>query len=576
MVVWNLDHLYPIKEIDKGLNEISEKITKFKHVRDSLSADIDSTAFMSLLKEFESIMQLKGRIDGATYMYQSENFKDNSRTSLRGKIEQKLAELENETIFFSLWFKSLDQENAKRLIDASGKYRYFLESLRKFKDFTLLEKEEKIINLKDTTGKEGLIRISDMLRSSFTFPWEGKEVVQAELMINARSPVKEKRHKAYSLLLEKYGTYGDLFAEIYKSLVNDWRNEYVQIRGYSSPITVRNMKNDVSDDVVDIILNVAKKNTDIFQEFFSLKAKIFDEPILNRCDIYAPLLDVDVELSWEQSNNMVFEAFQSFSPTAFEYAKEIFDLKHLHSELTPGKRQGAYCYTATKDVSPYVFMNYSGRLSDTFTLMHELGHAIHGRAARNQTEFTFHSSLPIAETASTFSELILEKKMIQESDERVQINLSSTNIDNKYATIMRQAFFVIFEKDVHDLIPKGATSKQIDELYLSNLKMQFGNSVEIPEMFKHEWKYVPHFFHTPFYCYAYAFGDLLGLSLFDLYKKDETGFPPKFMNFLALGGSCSPIEAIETSFGISVRTEQFWQKGFDIIREDLDLLKKMI
>ncbi len=576
MVVWNLDHLYPINEIDKGLNELNEKVKNFNGFRKNLSANIESPAFLSLLQEFETIIQLKGRIDGATYMYQSENFKDNNRTSLRGKVEQQLAEIENETLFFSLWFKSIDQEHAKRLIEGSGKYRYFLESLRKFKDFTLLEKEEKIINLKDTTGKEGLIRISDMLRSSFTFPWEGKEVVQAELMINARSPVKEKRHKAYTLLLEKYGAHGDLFAEIYKSLVNDWRNEYVQIRGYKSPITVRNMKNDLPDDVVAIILDVARKNTKIFQDFFSLKAKIFDEPILNRCDIYAPLLNVDVELTWDQSTEMVFDAFQSFSPTAFEFAKEIFQLNHLHSELIPGKRQGAYCYTATKDVSPYVFINYSGRLSDTFTLMHELGHAIHGRAARNQTEFTFHSSLPIAETASTFSELILERKMIEESDERVQINLSSTNIDNKYATIMRQAFFVIFEKDVHELIPKGATSKQIDDLYMSNLKMQFGNAVEIPEMFKHEWKYVPHFFHTPFYCYAYAFGDLLGLSLFDLYKKDEKGFPQKFMNFLAVGGSCAPIEAIESSFEISVKNQEFWQKGFDIIREDLDLLKKMI
>ena len=576
MVVWNLEHLYPIADIDKGLNDLLEKINEFKKYREKLQDNIDSCTFLQILRELEKIMQLRSRIDGASYMYQSENFKDNIRTTLRGKIDQKLAESENELLFFSLWFKEVEDRIAKPLVESSGLYRYYLESMRKLRDFTLLEKEEKIINLKDISGKEGLIRIFDMIRNSFTFPWEGKEVVQAELMVNARSPVKEKRHKAYNLLLQKYAEHGDVFAEIYKSLVADWRNEYIQIRGFKTPILVRNIKNDVPDNVVDILLKVARRNTKIFQDFFLLKAKILDEPKICRFDIYAPLLDLDVELTWEQSKDMVLDAFKSFCPTAFDYAKEIFELQHVHSDLIPGKRQGAYCYTATKDVSPYVFMNYSGRLSDTFTLMHELGHAIHGRAARNQTEFTFHSSLPIAETASTFSELILERKMIEESDERVQINLTSTNIDNKYATIMRQAFFVIFEKDAHELITNGATASELDSLYLSNLKDQFDTAVELPDLFKHEWKYVPHFFHTPFYCYAYAFGDLLGLSLFDLYKKDQNGFPSKFMNFLSLGGSCSPTEAVESSFGISLEDERFWQRGFDIIREDLDLLKNML
>lgn len=575
MVKWNLNDLFPIDNIDNGLSELTEKVQKFKENRELLKPNIEADSFLSLVKEVETIKQLISKIDGSSYMYLSENFKDNQRTSLHGKISQKIAEIRNELLFFSLWFKNLDDENAKRLIESSGLYRYYLESLRKFKDFTLQEREEKIINLKDISGNAAMVRISDMIRNSFTFPWEGKEVTQAELMTNVRNPDKSKRHAAYNLLLKRYEQTGDVIAEIYKAIVADWRNENVNIRGYKTPIAVRNMYNNLPDDVVDIILNVSRKNVKIFQDFFNLKAYIFDEKKLNRCDIYAPLLDVDIEFTWDQSKEMVLDAFKSFSPTAFEYANEIFELQHIHSELVPGKRQGAYCYTATKDVSPYVFLNYAGHMSDTFTLMHELGHAIHGRAARNQTEFTFHSSLPIAETASTFSELILSRKLIEESDERVQINLASTNIDNKYGTIMRQAFFVIFEKDAHELISKGATTAEIDALYMKNLESQFENELEVPDLFKNEWKYIPHFFHTPFYCYAYAFGDLLGLSLFDLYKRDEKGFPPKFMNFLALGGSCSPAEAVEKSFEISLKDEGFWQKGFDIIREDLDLLKKM-
>ena len=207
-------------------------------------------------------------------------------------------------------------------------------------------------------------------------------------------------------------------------------------------------------------------------------------------------------------------------------------------------------------------------------MMHELGHAVHGLAAKDQTAFTFHSALPLAETASIFSELVLLKKMLKSASDEEKIYLLAKELDNQYASIVRQAFFILFEIKAHDMIAEGATIEELDSAYLENLKGQFGDMI-IDELFSHEWKYIPHIYHSPFYCYAYAFGNLLVLSLYKMYEKEGESFVPKFMKILSAGGSDKP-ENILKSVGIDINSREFWESGFDVIRENFDELKKLV
>ena len=208
-------------------------------------------------------------------------------------------------------------------------------------------------------------------------------------------------------------------------------------------------------------------------------------------------------------------------------------------------------------------------------MMHELGHAIHGRAARKQTQFTFHSALPMAELASIFGETLLEKKIMKQATPKEKKSLLIQSLDNKYASIIRQAYFVIFEQKAHKEIANGATIQQLNSLYLENLKKQFGNSIEIPQIFQHEWKYIPHIYYSPFYCYAYAFGNLLGLSLYSMYKKQGKEFIDKYIKILSMGGSDSP-QNILNILNIDISDPKFWQGGFDLIDKELQELKKLI
>jgi oligoendopeptidase F len=209
-------------------------------------------------------------------------------------------------------------------------------------------------------------------------------------------------------------------------------------------------------------------------------------------------------------------------------------------------------------------------------MMHEFGHGIHGRAAKEQSQFTYHSALPMAETASIFGETLLEKRMLKEAslDEKKQILIKS--LDDKYASIIRQAYFVIFEVKAHEVINKGATIEELNKLYFETLKDQFNDAVELPDIFQHEWKYIPHIYHTPFYCYAYAFGNLMALSLYKTYEQQGKEFVDKYMSLLSAGGSDSPFNIVKDNLGLDITEEEFWQKAFDLIKEEVEELKKLI
>jgi len=256
-------------------------------------------------------------------------------------------------------------------------------------------------------------------------------------------------------------------------------------------------------------------------------------------------------------------------------AQRVFDEQHIDSEVRKGKQGGAFCASVEPGRTPYVKLNYQGKADDVATMAHELGHAIHAMLAEHHNIFTFHSSLPLAENASTFGEMLLLDKMLsEETDADVRRDILFAQVDDAYATIMRQAFFALFERKAHKMISEGATVDQLAEVYLENLAAQFGDSIEVSDEFKWEWVSIPHIYHTPFYVYAYAFGQLLVLSLYQQFKAEGPSFIPRYIKILAAGGSEAP-QRLLSEAGIDISQAAFWQGGVDVIKTMVDELEAL-
>jgi oligoendopeptidase F len=498
-----------------------------------------------------------------------------------GRVQQFFAELQNRILFFSLWWKDLDDATANRLMDASGDYRYYLEEMRHYKPHTLSEPEEKILNIKNVTGIEALTNLYDSITNRYVFKvevgGEVKEMTRGELMSYVRQADPDLRARAYQELYRVYGDEGPILGQMYQTAVRDWRNENVNLRKHATPLAARNLANDIPNDVVDTLLEVARKNAPVFQRFFKVKAKLLGIPSgkLRRYDIYAPVSKAEKKYDFNAAAEMVLDSFNQFSPQIGKLAKRVFDDNHLDSEVRKGKRGGAFCSTLGPDLTPWVLVNYQGRADDVATLAHELGHAIHSMLAEHHSLFTQHSSLPLAETASTFGEMMLVDQLLaQESDPAVRRDMLFRQVDDSYATIMRQSFFALFEKQAHEMVQNNASVDELAAAYMENLKTQFGDAVEVSDEFKWEWVSIPHIYHTPFYVYAYAFGQLLVLALYQQFKAEGETFKPRYLQILAAGGSESP-ESILTKAGIDMHSADFWQGGFDVISGLVEQLEKM-
>ncbi|HEY9702667.1 MAG TPA: M3 family metallopeptidase, partial [Allocoleopsis sp.] len=309
---------------------------------------------------------------------------------------------------------------------------------------------------------------------------------------------------------------------------------------------------------------------------YELNKKFKEKYEYNRYHLYAPLANKTTEkYDYIKSKELVLDTYRKFDERFYLRAKKFFDEKHIHSHPSISKRGGAFCQSITKDLTPYLLLNHKDTMNDVYTMIHELGHGIHDLfSAEKQVDLLRHASLPICETASIFSEMILSDRMLKESKDNIEkINILTQLLDNQYATIHRQAYFIIFEKYAHDAIMHGATKEELDETYYSLLKEQFGD-MKIPEEFKSEWNYIPHIHETPFYCYAYAWGNLFVLALFDMYRKEGKKFIDKYVELLQSGGNGSPSELMK-KLGADPESEEFWQRGFNIIKEEIEELKKL-
>ncbi|MCB0070397.1 MAG: M3 family oligoendopeptidase, partial [Caldilineaceae bacterium] len=468
------------------------------------------------------------------------------------------------------------QRSLNQLLDYPD-FHFLLEREMDRAPYSLNEDIERIVSLKNVNGIDALVTLYETITNRFEFLISVDGSIQTHsrdsLMKYAFSSDARLREKAYIELYRVYGEWSSVLAQAYHHRVHDWYNEWIELRGFASPISVQNLENDISDRAVNTLLDVCRGNVGLFQRYFKLKAGWLGIDKLRRYDIYAPLAKSDREFPYSEAVEMVLDTFRRFEPVFAEHVSRVFDQNHIDSQLRPGKRGGAFCMTVLPSQTPWVLTNYTGKVRDVATLAHELGHAIHSMMAEEHSVLTQHPTLPLAETASVFAEMMLTDRLLnEESDPMVRREILAAAVDDMYATVVRQAFFVLFEIDAHQAIMENRSTDELHKLYMRNLEEQFGDSVDVAPEFQYEWVSIPHIYHTPFYCYAYSFGQLLVLALYRRYQQEGEAFKPGYLKLLAYGGSARPEEILREA-GIDATDPAFWQGGFDVIRDMIDELE---
>ncbi len=577
---WELSDLVadPVARFDQYLKDLTANVVRFESARKDLTATMPEHAFLDLLTLSETIAAESSRLSAYAYLWFSEDTKQLPARSFKAKVEEQLTALQNRLLFFDLWWQGVDQGNAERLMANSGDFRYHLETIRRFKPHTLSEPEEQVINVKNITGRSAVQQLYDVVTNGFTFTLRvgGKKKTMNREALSAfvRNPKPAMREAAYHELYRVYEDQQDLLGEIYKTLVSDWKAENLQLRHFATPLASRNLSNDIPDQAVGALLSVCMHNAPLFQRYFKLKARLCGIKRMNRYHIYAPHRAEQKTYRYPDAVRMVLDAYQAFSPRLAELAQRVFADRHIDARTKPGKMGGAYCYSVVPALTLYVMLNFTGEARDIATMAHELGHAIHGMMAEQHNVFTFHSTLPLAETASVFGERILsDALMASETNKAVKQSLLVNQLDDIYATVMRQAYFVAFERTAHDMVAQGATTLDLAKTYLAMLRQQFGKAVPVSPEFQWEWLTIPHLYASPFYCYAYSFGNLLVLALYRMYQEQGQAFVPKYVNLLAAGGSKAP-QAILAEVGVDMNDAAFWQSGFDAIAGMVDQLER--
>jgi len=586
---WDLTDLVDdssTKKVAELVANIKKDVKEFEDNRRILKRDLSISIFEGLVHKIENILEDLSTVNSFAHLKYAANTSSNEAAALVLQMEKLSSEVSNQILFFDLWFKrELDNNNSQRLIDSiSTVYREYLRHKRLIAKYSLNESEEKIINTLEVTGLGALIKIYDRMTNNFEFTVVkkrgNKKIIKTfknkeKLLSLVRSPKANEREYAYKALLKTYEKNSGVLGDIYQNLVTQWRDENISIRGFNSAISVRNIYNNIDDATVETLLSVCKENAHLFHDYFLEKARLIGVKKLRRYDLYAPISNSNIlKFTFKNAAKLVLDTFYKFDPRFGTYTERLFKENHIDSEIRNGKTGGAFCYTVSPQRTPYVLLNFDGLMRDVSTMAHEFGHAIHSIFASNKPILVSHAPLPLAETASVFGEMILNEEIYKKlNGEKKQIFLAE-QIDDMYATIMRQAFFTIFEIEAHKhIVEQSVTIDNISNLYIDNLKDQFGNSIRISDDFKWEWLYIPHFYHSPFYCYAYSFGNLLVLSLYQQYREEGKSFISKYLKILSAGGSEKPETLLKDS-GFDITKASFWQQGFDLIKTKIKKLKE--
>ena len=582
---WNLTDLYQSiddPKMDEDLARAVKMADEFQEKYQGKLGDLTPAQLHDAYQEIITLTSTLYHVGQFAGLILSTNNGDEQAKALDARVDEISSKIQNKLVFLELELGAMPAETYAPFSDAPElkDFRYKLCRIRETASHHLTEKEEQVINLKKLTGSGALTKLYDELTSAFEFDFtvdgETRKWSGDEMRALRQHPDPQIRREAMRLFLERYQEHRIVFTHIYNNVVKDF-NIDKDLRKYSSAINVMNVGNDLDDVTVQTLMEVTSDSNRLVNRYYKIKQKMLALDDLSLADIYAPLPDVDKKYPWEEGKELVLEAFKSFDDDFHNYAYRMFSENRIDAPAVPLKRGGAFCSYAAPDRDPYVFLNYTGRLRDVSTLAHELGHAIHGYISQEQNLVNYHSILPLAETASVFSEMILTDRFLKnETDPRVKQALLTGKLEDIFSTSHRQNMFSRFELVIHKTMGERLMSgDELCAVYHEELERMFGDSVQYPKEYDWEWSTIPHMLHVPFYVYAYNFANLLVLALYQQYLEEGTSFIPKLKSCLALGSAARPTDIIAVT-GQDVNHPDFWQKSVVYIESLIDQLEDLI
>ncbi len=420
------------------------------------------------------------------------------------------------------------------------------------------------------TGGRAFDRLFDETTATATFDLNGEELTQAQIIAKIMDPDRETRRMAAAAFTEGLQKQSRTLTFIFNTLLQE-KNVKDRLRKFSSPQESRHLANELTEETVSLVVDTVVRNYPLVARYYKIKREILGLDKLTHYDRYAPLFEAEEIITYPEAQQIVLEAFGDFSPEMRLRASDFFDKNWIDAPATKGKVGGAFCSYVTPDKHPYVLMNYLGRMKDVMTLAHELGHGVHASLSRSQSLLNFHGTLPLAELASTFGEMLVFEKVTQQASLKDKLALYAEKIDGALATIPRQTAMYRFELAIHNhrRMKGELTTEDFGEHWQREVQLMFGDSVELGDEHRLWWSYIGHFTGSPFYVYAYSFGELLVMSLYQQSKKEGKAFADKYLGMLESGGSLTPQELV-SKVGVTLNDSAFWQGGFDVLARLVD------
>lgn len=579
---WDLSDLYAGPEDPKlagDLEECAATVKRFEETYRGKLGEADGATVRQAIVAYEAIDEILSRVMSFAGLLHAGDLSDPARGRFMQDMSEKVTEISTDLVFFELELNELPEARMAELkADAAvAPYGPWLEQVSRWRPHQLSEDMETLLQEKSATGRSAWNRLFDETMAELRFDVGGKAMTSAEVLNQLSSTDRAARKAAGEAVGKTLGDNIRLFAQVTNTLAKDkaiedkWRN-------YAKPISVRNLANQVEDEVVDALVGAVRESYPrLAHRYYGLKAKWFGGDKLEYYDRNAPLPDSDDRLiGWAEAETTVMDAYAAFSPKLADVARPFFEKAWIDAPTRAGKSPGAFAHPTVPSAHPYLLLNYQGKTRDVMTLAHELGHGVHQRLAAGQGHFLAQTPLTLAETASVFGEMLTFQKLLAETpDARAKRALLASKTEDMLNTVVRQISMLQFELAVHDERKDGElAAERLGEIWMETQRESLGPALNFDDGYKWFWAYIPHFIHSPFYVYAYAFGDCLVNALYAVYQDGEAGFAESYLDMLSAGGAKGHKELL-APFGLDATDPAFWRRGLDVIAGFVDQLEAM-
>jgi len=579
---WDLTDLYPGRdspELARDLADLAASAAAFRERYQGRLGELPGAELGEAVAGYDRLQEAAGRIMSYAELMRAGNVADPEIARFFQTMHERIIRVSTELLFFTLDINRLEDGDldAKAADPALARYRPWLRDLRAQRPHQLSDDLEKLLLEKSVAGRAAWTRLFDETIAELRFACRGRELSEPEAMHLLSDPDGAVRQEAALAIGEVLGRNGRLFALITNTLAKDKEVED-RWRHFARPISARNLSNFVEDEVVDALVAAVRASyPDLSHRYYRLKARVFGVDQLPFWDRNAPLPgDDDRAIPWAEAQSTVLAAYREFSPELASVGERFFKARWIDAPVRPGKAPGAFAHPTVPSAHPYLLLNYQGRLRDVMTLAHELGHGVHQVLAAGQGALMADTPLTLAETASVFGEMLTFRALLaRESDPARRRIMLAGKVEDMLNTVVRQIAFVTFETRVHDERREAElTAERICEIWLEVQRESLGPAVRLDDDYRWYWSYIPHFIHSPFYVYAYAFGDCLVNSLYAVYEDAHQGFAERYLTLLRAGGTLRHKELL-APFGLDAAHPAFWSKGLGVIAGFIDELEAL-